>query len=367
VISKVKYCKEGETRSYETKARHMLKRKLKHAFTTTKTYYGNPCQSILRLTRNRLAARDSHVVGYVFADPTNSGDYASHLGIKLLAKTKGIDIFCHQAAKRLSSPPSSIGTWSGLIIGGGGLLQPVFETFWQEILDTGIPFAIFGVGENTLGELRPIFNRDLLRDIAARALAIHVRDNRTYDAFTSCGAGGDVTIGLCPSANLLQTFRDTKFRKSQNKLLHVVHPSDIRLAGKELPQVKAQIRCLATRLSLVYVETDNLAGFNKAIVKKYQSADIVISSRLHGCIFSHSLGQRFIAVSCDMKTQAFVETHVPDAPIVDIHHIESELNCELIKNSFAKPAAFPSERELRFNQLRMKQIIHKINMAGKKL
>ena len=55
-----------------------------------------------------------------------------------------------------------------LVIGGGGLLQPVFEPFWEVVLSSGLRFSAHGIGVNRMtgrGEL----NKALFEKIGEKA------------------------------------------------------------------------------------------------------------------------------------------------------------------------------------------------------
>jgi polysaccharide pyruvyl transferase WcaK-like protein len=44
-------------------------------------------------------------------------------------------------------------------------------------------------------------------------------------------------------------------------------------------------------------------------IRLINNAEVVVSSRLHGCIMSHSLGVPYVPLNCDKKIPSFIESH----------------------------------------------------------
>ena len=165
--------------------------------------YRQPLASIRRAVNNRRSAGSG--IAYVYAEPLNTGDYASHLGVRALAGIPGVELFCGPIALRrtLRTLDGRSGrAWRAIFVGGGGLLQECFEPLWNGLLRTGAPLVVFGVGVNELDGLRRSLRPELLRAIATRAVALHVRDNATA-ALLAGHASVPVTVGVCPSVNYL--------------------------------------------------------------------------------------------------------------------------------------------------------------------
>jgi hypothetical protein len=288
----------------------------------------NPCSALWRSCRNLARMRDDQPICYISADATNIGDRVSALGVRSLVKKPGIELFASRAA--LASTVAAL-NWlqanrpgTRIYIGGGGLLQECFAPFWESLLETSLPFVLFGVGANEMVGQRSLPSADLLSRIARQALALHVRDFWTK-SLLDFGQPGEVTVGVCPAVNYLAArFGDPPVQE-QKYLLHVQHPVDIRLAGGDAGRINTMVRSTANSLGLIYDETDHIKENLHELCARYRRARYVVSSRLHGCIFSYALNVPFLPIVTDRKTDAFLAAHSPDNPCLSVHAYQAEV------------------------------------------
>jgi polysaccharide pyruvyl transferase WcaK-like protein len=318
-------------------------------------YHRSPYWAVKKTIRNRIALREEESLAFVCTDPSNTGDYASCLGVRYLAQRNGVELYCNNAVDRLASAPGAGRKWKMAIIGGGGLLQPVFEKFWKDILATDVPVVAFGIGINALPPHRPLVSSQVLELLSKRAIAIHVRDQFSFDALERSGCK-KLSIGPCPSINLLNAMRP-EYKSNNKTLLHVVHPADLRLSGVCLIGLRRKMQAIASDLNLIYVEINHLSGFNRSILDVYSSAAVVVTSRLHGCIFSYAMEKPFIAIECDMKTRGFVASHAPNGFIIAACDLSRILSTSLVSNAIKAGPMSINLEELKKNQLTMEKIL----------
>ena len=310
---------------------------------------------------NRRALHACNRIAYVCADRSNSGDYGSHLGVKKLVGRPGVELYCAPVAvavtgRVLSRVACSASPWRAVFVGGGGLLQQCFEPFWERLLESRAQnVVIFGVGAAEQLPHRRLIRSDLLSRIGKQAIAIHVRDRFTRDIlapFTEV----PVSIGLCPSAYVVAEL-GADLPRLDTHLLHVIHEADLAIADVALESLRAHVRCLASDLGLIYDETNHLAGFGKRLLRRYARAAIVVSSRLHGCVFSFAMRKPFVAVACDRKISAFVQSHVPDAPVVEPSQYRELLTSDLLDTTIRAPIGGDVSKSLEVTARRMSEIL----------
>lgn len=298
----------------------------------------------------KLNARSCHLY-YVYADYINSGDFASHLGVRFLANTQGVNIRCFEASQYLFQNGSN----TRLLIGGGGLLQPCFEPFWKKVVDRKIQYALFGVGINQLGSIRKEMKGLLLKKIAANAFSIHVRDEYTAEILRNMGAKS-VSVGICPSVNYLRSDRFQSRSKSKH-LLHVIHPADLHIANVNTDKLRSHLRKISLGLNLGYKETVHLEGLSPRLIRKYENAAIVITSRLHGCIFSSAFKKPFIALGTDVKTTNYLTCHHPQALTYPASEAAGRITADIIKQQLTIGPIPVSDYEIQKNKNRMNELM----------
>lgn len=317
-----------------------------------------------RAVGNLRAAHAEHPVAYVYANPTNTGDYVSHLGVVSLTGLAGVQLLCDPVARKttlasLGRNPRKGRRWSAVFVGGGGLLQGVFDDFWAGILDLDLPLVVFGVGAAEAGSARRVTSPTLLTALGRRALAIHTRDRYTRDLLVAHGATR-VTTGVCPSVDYLLAAGRT-CQPTSSHLLHVVHDPDLRIAGLNPDEIRRAVRGIARDLGLAYDELTHQAGFNAQLITRYQRAALVISSRLHGCIFSYALSKPFVALACDRKVDAFVRDYAPQAPCIASDEA-ALLSDMLLPRAIAAVAATNPGAEAERSRRAMSAILRTLNL-----
>jgi hypothetical protein len=168
-----------------------------------------------------------------------------------------------------------------------------------------------------------------------------------------------VSVGICPSVNYL----DLRFQQypkkepSRKYLLHVVHPSDLRFSGLCPNELRKRVGAIASSLGMYYLETDNLCGFGKHLERLYASAALVITSRLHGAIFSYGYRRPFISIACDLKTRAFIDTHVQNSSYLDASNVMDALTLDYVQDVLKRPLNIVDQSSLKMNEERMHQIL----------
>ncbi len=284
--------------------------------------YGSPGLYIHHKMHNHKYFNNSRLI-YICSDRSNIGDYISSFGIKKLMIEKGIELFCADEGqaelKRMFLKARRSGKNYFAIVGGGGLLQNVFDPFWEILIESEIPFATFGIGINKMNG-RSITNKSLMEKITQHALFLGVRDKMTKDELAK-SSRININIGICPSANFLYPFYWQPNTIGNNILLHSAHYDDIRLQGADIRKISDNLKKIAKKLGLIYKEVNNINSNYKSVLKDFYQARVVVSSRLHGCIISYCMGIPFISVCCDDKIDAFLRTHVPQDETVCIDEL----------------------------------------------
>lgn len=307
-------------------------------------------KAIARRFHNIIESRKkTTIICYISANATNAGDHASAIGVRYLSNRQGVELYAAKAALRetfrVISAIKMKNKKAAILIGGGGLIQEWFAPFWKGLLQYDVPFALFGVGANMLPPERNLPPNSILDGIAHRAVAIHVRDKWTQRILQR-GQKNKVIVGICPSVNyLVDKFGRCKEDK-RSHLLYVQHPVDVQMAGGDPLMMKRIVKEVAHEFGLLYDEASQIKEDLDSLVKRYQRARFVISSRLHGCIFSYAFGIPFVPIACDRKTGAFIETHVPEAPMLGVNFTKEECIEKLLQ---AQLSTDKSEESLRLS------------------
>ena len=326
----------------------------------------SPLHVARRLLNNWRALRASERIAYVCADPTNSGDYASHLGIRKLVGRPGLELYCAPVALKetcriLARISRSSQPWRCVFVGGGGLLQGCFEPFWKALLDSAVPFVLFGVGAAEQLPQRRVLGADLIARIARNAAAIHVRDSFTLELIAQHASA--VTVGICPSVIAVTQLGGLLGRQCTH-LLNVVHEADLEMAGVELAIMRQQLRRTAKLMNLSYDETNHMAGLTRRLLVKYARAAIVVSSRLHGCIFSYAMDKPFVAVACDRKVPAFIESYAPSAPVIMPRDFSRALTTYFLHETIRNYYGSDLKQHINRTTTRMREILESLGLQN---
>jgi len=200
--------------------------------------------------------------------------------------------------------------YDSIVVGGAGLLHPVFERFWTDFSNKcKVPFIIWGVGgcypdnmnlsldSNEFGG--GVFCEGMMRAFRNADL-INVRDFVTADII----AQDNVSVTACPTLMLLKNHELSKARKSSSSVVYAPHSG---LISKEDDRSVSSV--LADKFGPFYL-TENEQSMRFGLwdlIDTYKSADLVITSRLHGAITAWSLGVPFLALSRDKKMDGFAK------------------------------------------------------------
>ena len=246
------------------------------------------------------------MIHHVFANRSNAGDWLSARGIQsLLAPWPVVEHWCD--APFVSETLATLARATErdfIIIGGGGLFMDYFVPFWEGFLSITerVPFVIWGVGYCDMKRERTIPPPKLIEEIVSRARLCVVRDDLTHRHLARCQLPPPVP---CPAMVAVPTAAAVP----EPRLLHVDHFDNV---GKVIHEFMVKTgEMFAEKTGRSYRQTNNLlpGGHFKAlgrIVELYTSADLVLTSRLHGCIMALATGRRVLAVSADHKVESFM-------------------------------------------------------------
>src|SRR5258706_14684964 len=263
-----------------------------------------PARRIPQRRGIRHAGERRHMIYHVFANRSNVGDWLSARAIQdLLGPLQVAELCCDAAFVAATLKQLASATVNDLIvIGGGGLFQEYFLPFWRGLEDIArrVPFCIWGVGVCEMKQ--PASCLQVIRRIAKLSRLCAVRDEMTRQAL-------DVDAILppiaCPSMTLLQPPADRP-----GGLLHAVHADLVDATTRR--SIASLCEAFAHHARRPYRETQNVIapGDERALadtVDQYAAADLVVSSRLHGCIIGLAMGCKVLAGSFDRKVNAFME------------------------------------------------------------
>jgi polysaccharide pyruvyl transferase WcaK-like protein len=263
------------------------------------------------------------MIHHVYANRSNIGDWLAARGIQsLLDRFQVVEHFCDEpfvpeTLRQLAATTER----DFIIIGGGGLFMDYFTPFWEGFRDIArrTPFCVWGVGccDHKLGQSRA--SRDLLDGILQQSRLSIVRDRLTRDYLRPFILPPPIT---CPAINAVTTPPGDPTAR----LLHVDHLGIIGDVAYEFMCRTAER--FATRTNRSYRKFNNLirAGDTGALAKaleQYASADLVLTSRLHGCIIAVAMGRRVLAVSGDGKVDSFMHSAGLGEWVIDLANLDS--------------------------------------------
>lgn len=280
----------------------------------------------------------SHI--YIYANRKNSGDFLSAKGVKLAV---GVEAPEHVIEKNLPNLKTILEANQDikLIIGGGGLLKDSFEEFWRIVLLSGTRYVCFGIGICDIKGQNSFLTDDILRKVIANAQMVWVRDSRT-SALIENKYGLTVQRILCPSVFYIhRKYAATDKKKTVHgdkpRLLYTHHRKLVRTAKKGDDFIRNMVRQICKTNGFVFSEVDNICRNPARLLKQYANADIIINTRLHGCIFSYALDKPFVAISADTKIDSFVYDYC-NADVLDIKQITLEkINNAIHQNMCLSP------------------------------
>jgi hypothetical protein len=287
----------------------------------------------------RSFQEDVVLIHHVFANKTNVGDWLAALGIqRALTGCSVVEYFCDEPFVDDTLAALSQASADDLvIIGGGGLFMDYFIPFWEGFgrIAEHMSYGIWGVGLCDLKATPSLPAVELLTEVVQKSRFCFVRDDLTRSYLKHCVL--PEPIG-CPS--LLEL---SPIAQSGQSILHV---DNYTTAGADVYET---MECLAAEWAKEsgrpLLRTNNriepdLAALHKTL-DRYRSAEIVLSSALHGCIIGAALGRKVIAVSGDRKIDSFMRAAGLEDWICD----QTEVNRlpELFRQVAEQP---PCERNL---------------------
>lgn len=259
------------------------------------------------------------MIHHIYANRSNVGDWLSARGIQsLLAPHNVTEHLCDEPFV-----PETIAALSRttaedfIIIGGGGLFMDYFTPFWEAFRPIAyrVPFVIWGAGACDMKRERSRPPLELISEIVKRSRLCVVRDELTREIL-----GGDLPPPvICPTMVAVSAMGgETK------RLLHVDHYNNV---GAEIfEQMENVSKDFAQRTGRSYRKINNLisTGHNgqfRDMLAMYASADLILSSRMHGCIIALAMGRRVLAVSGDRKVEGFMGAAGLSDWVIDLEHV----------------------------------------------
>lgn len=188
------------------------------------------------------------------------------------------------------------------IVGGAGLLHPVFEPFWRELAERcRLPLVIWGVGGcwPDAASARAGASCPSAVEVGRRCELVNVRDDLSAERH-----GWDhAEVSACPTVAYVRR----RFRRGRGRAtLFCSHEA---LAG---PDDTALIDALLSGRGR-YLRTDNVQtrwqGLDDIIRRRFAASGRVVTTRLHGAIIAASLGIPWLALARDEKLRAFERHH----------------------------------------------------------
>lgn len=248
------------------------------------------------------------MIHHIFANKSNAGDWLSALGIQRLLGLSGVqehfcdDVFLDETFAKLAAASSD----DFILIGGGGLFMDYFIPFWRRFLQIGerVPFCLWGVGLCDMKLQSSRAPSELIQELASRARLCVVRDSMTREFLALPSVPGPVP---CPTFAAL----DASPSRGLHRLLHVDHYDNV---GSNIYEQMVRIaEQFAEDTGRTYRQTNNLVpadhrGALRTVIELYASADVVLTSRLHGCIIALATGRPVLAVSGDRKIESFMSS-----------------------------------------------------------
>ena len=262
------------------------------------------------------------MIHHVYANQSNVGDWLSARGIQsLLAPRAVTEHFCDEPFVPETIAALNQATKDDfIIIGGGGLFMDYFVPFWEGFREISkrVPFVIWGAGacDMKLEQSRP--PQQLISEIVKRSRLCVVRDEMTREFLSDCNLPPAV---ICPTVNAVPPTGS-----EMKRLLHVDHYNNV---GAEIyERMVAIAEDFAVRTGRSDRQTNNLIsaghkGQLQKVLELYASADLVLSSRLHGCIIALALGRRVLVVSGDHKVEAFMHAAGLGEWVIDLEHVSA--------------------------------------------
>lgn len=262
------------------------------------------------------------MIYHVYANQSNVGDWLSARGIQaLLAPARVHELFCDEPFVAETLATLSRATRDDfVIIGGGGLFMDYFVPFWEGFapIASRVPFVVWGAGYCDMKRERTRPPHALVSEIVRQSQLCVVRDELTRAQLGGATLPSPV---ICPTVVAVPTTA-----ADSRRLLHVDHYDNV---GPEIYERMVAVgESFAERTGRSYRQTNNLipAGHEGALQRTlglYASADVILTSRLHGCIIGLATGRPVLAVSADHKVESFMAAAGLGDWVRDLDDLES--------------------------------------------
>jgi len=250
-----------------------------------------------------------------YSSVDNIGNFTPILGIQVLLKEEYDVWCCHD--KNIDWEFIN-NNYQKIIIGGAGLFHESFTNFWIQFTEKcKLPAIIWGVGGIFPKDdsLMSNVNKEILHKALKKCALINVRDTLSANLIDITG----VHISPCPTIAYLNNL--PKIKKRADLTLYSSHEELLNTTEKE------NIRNILNN-KISYTYTDNIQ-YNycglKRIIKQYQRANLVITTRLHGAIIAYGLGIPYITISFDKKIEEFHRQYGNGILVKDIDALQ-EIN-----------------------------------------
>jgi polysaccharide pyruvyl transferase WcaK-like protein len=263
------------------------------------------------------------MIYHVFANRSNVGDWLSARGVQLLLAPLTVqELLCDEPFVESTLQTLSQATAQDFIlIGGGGLFMNYFVSFWRGFLEVAktVPFCLWGIGYCDMKLEQTLPPLDLVEAVVRRSQLCVVRDELTRQHLRSCALPAPVP---CPTVMAVPTAR----AGAGHQLLHVDHYDNVGVEMYEAMVRTAQE--FAQRTGRSYRQTNNRipAGDVSALQRTldlYASADLILTSRLHGCIIALATGRKVLVVSADHKIESFMDAAGLSKWVCDLDEIDT--------------------------------------------
>ncbi|BET67557.1 hypothetical protein ASA1KI_24750 [Opitutales bacterium ASA1] len=247
------------------------------------------------------------MIHHVFANRSNAGDWLSALGIQALLSPLPVrEHLCDGPfVEKTLDALADVRADDLVVVGGGGLFLDYFEPLWRGLLPIArrVPLVIWGVGVCDSVHRASTPSRALVQDVVGAARLCAVRDGLTR-AFIDLPQVREPIA--CTTLNALEG----RTSAPDGLVLHADHYDNVGADNFEKMERFAAAHAAATQRR--HRKTNNILepGRRDAldrIVGLYTSADVLLTSRLHGCIIAAAVGCPFLAVTGDRKVDSFMQ------------------------------------------------------------
>lgn len=228
----------------------------------------------------------------------NIGNFTPVLGIRKIIQTYPDTWNIHDPSIDFDFINRS---YSHAIIGGGGLLHPIFAGFWQRYRNRcRLPTVAWGIGV-CLPDRQGDWSQEhkaTVRQVLSRCQMVNVRDELTAEYFCL----KNVDIGPCPTIVYLQDFSTNEDAVGQVLLSFHTELTSRQVISRLIKKIK---RSTGHRVATTNNKQYRFCGLERIIRKKYCRSRFVVTTRLHGAIIAYGLGIPYLAIPLDAKIREF--------------------------------------------------------------